>query len=214
MLERIAHHSLSGAEPIVLHDAALPTNVLSFWSWALSDVLSNTARGLLAEFFVACDLGVTDAIRVEWAPFDLTSHSGIRVEVKSSAYLQRWKQKHASIPIFSVASTRFWDQSLGAYTGERKRQADVYVFCLHSHQEYDTLNPLDVRQWKFFVAATTLLDTHLGAQKTVSLSTLQGIGVTEVTYGAIDATITKLAGKEFRLDNPAAHQTIDFHLHG
>ena len=47
----IGHGKLSGSEPIILHDAALPTTVLAFWSWALSDVVSNTARGLLAEFF-------------------------------------------------------------------------------------------------------------------------------------------------------------------
>ena len=50
MPELIGHGKLSGSEPIVLHDAALPTTVLAFWSWALSDVISNTARGLLAEF--------------------------------------------------------------------------------------------------------------------------------------------------------------------
>jgi hypothetical protein len=194
MPELIGHGKLSGSEPIVLHDAALPTTVLAFWSWALSDVISNTARGLLAEFFVACDLGVTDAMRVEWAPFDLTSRGGVRVEVKSSAYVQRWTQKRLTVPAFSVTPTRFWDQVVGDYIGERKRHADVYVFCLHAHQERATLNPLDVRQWQFFVVPTTLLDRHLGAQKTVGLRTLQRIGVTEVAYGAIDATIMRLTG--------------------
>jgi hypothetical protein len=194
MPELIGHGKLSGSEPIILHDAALPTTVLAFWSWALSDVISNTARGLLAEFFVACDLGVTDAIRVEWAPFDLTSRGGIRVEVKSSAYIQRWTQKRVTSPSFSVTPTRFWDQEVGDYVGERKRHADVYVFCLHAHQDRATLNPLDVRQWQFFAAPTTLLDTHLGTQKTVGLRTLQRIGVAEVAFGAIDTTITRLAG--------------------
>lgn len=194
MSELIGHRRLSGSEPIVLHDATLPTTVLAFWSWALSDVISNTARGLLAEFFVASDLGVADAMRVEWAPFDLTSRRGIRVEVKSSAYIQRWTQKRISSPSFSVAPTRFWDREVGDYVGERKRHADVYVFCLHAHQERETLNPLEVRQWQFFAAPTRLLNRQLGAQKTVRLSTLQRIGVTEVPYGAIETTVTALAG--------------------
>lgn len=125
MSEVVSNNKLSGSEPIILHDPALPTTVLSFWSWALSDVMSNTARGLLAEFFVAYDLGVTDDIRIEWAPFDLTSRSGIRVEVKSSAYLQRWKQKRASTPNFSVAPTRRWDREVG----EPKRQ--MYMFSVY-----------------------------------------------------------------------------------
>jgi len=194
MAELIDYCKLSGSEPIILNDAASPTTVLAFWRWAFSDVMSNTARGLLAEFFVACDLGVIDSMRVEWAPFDLTSRGGIRVEVKSSAYIQRWKQKRVTSPSFSVTPTRFWDQDVGTYVGERKRHADVYVFCLHAHQDRATLNPLDVRQWQFFVALTTLLDTNLGAQKTVGLRKLHRIGVTEVSYGAIDTTITRLAG--------------------
>lgn len=80
----IGHSKLSGSETILLHDAALSTTVLAFWSWALSDVVSNTARGLPVEFFVACDLDVIDAMRIEWVPFDLPSRGGLRVEVKSS----------------------------------------------------------------------------------------------------------------------------------
>ena len=85
MIVSIGNVKLSGSEPIALHEGAAPMTVLAFWSWALSDVISNTTRGLPAEFVVACDLGVTDAVRVEWAPFDLTSRGGIRVEVKASA---------------------------------------------------------------------------------------------------------------------------------
>jgi hypothetical protein len=82
MPELIGPGKLSDSESIVLHDAALPTTVLAFWRWALSDVIGSTARGLLAEFFVACDLGVTDVMRIEWAPFDLISRRGLQVEVR------------------------------------------------------------------------------------------------------------------------------------
>ena len=57
MQELIGHVKLSGSESITLHDVALPATALAFWSWALSDVISDTARGLLAEFFVARNLG-------------------------------------------------------------------------------------------------------------------------------------------------------------
>lgn len=57
MQELIGYVKLSGSEPITLHDVALPATALAFWSWALPDVIGDTARGLLAEFSVACDLG-------------------------------------------------------------------------------------------------------------------------------------------------------------
>lgn len=193
MQDRVGFYKLSGTESIALGEVGIPTTVLGFWSWALSDVVSNTARGLLAEYLVACDLGVTDSLRVEWEPFDLTSRGGVRVEVKSSAYVQRWEQKRARTPSFSIAPTRFWDAEVGDFVGDKQRQADVYVFCLLAHRDRATVNPLDVRQWRFFAAPTRLLDRHLGAQKSAALSTLERIGVKEVAFGAIDAAIEELA---------------------
>lgn len=185
------HSGFSGSEPIRLFNAAPPTTVLHFWRWALSDVTSNTARGLLAEFLVACDLGVTCSVRKEWTSFDLKSRTGIRVEVKASGYVQRWAQKRPTSPSFSITSTRLWDEDRGVYAGDIKRQADVFVFCLHAHRDRATLDPFDVRQWKFFVAPTTLLDMRLPARKRAALTTLQSIGVEEVSFGRIDAAISK-----------------------
>jgi len=51
-----------------------PTGYLlnDFWRWSASDLLSNTQRGILAEFIVAKALDIkTDGPRVEWEPFDL-----------------------------------------------------------------------------------------------------------------------------------------------
>jgi hypothetical protein len=65
--------------------------LLDFWQWAYSDLLSNTNRGRLAEFIVAraLSLGLTD-VRIEWDAVDLVTPTGVKVEVKSAAYLQSW----------------------------------------------------------------------------------------------------------------------------
>lgn len=62
--------------------------VADFWKFALSDLRMNNARGYLAEFLVAKALGLQSVRRVEWDAYDLLL-DGIRVEVKSSAYLHR-----------------------------------------------------------------------------------------------------------------------------
>lgn len=84
---------LNGNEPFTLHGSDTSIILQDFWRWSCSDLLNNTQRGVLAEFLVHSALGTKDAVRTDWLPFDLTSPSGLRIEVKSSAYLQAWSRK-------------------------------------------------------------------------------------------------------------------------
>ena len=52
-------------------------------------------RGVVAEYLVAQALGVAGGVREEWAPYDVDAPGGIRVEVKSAAYIQSWNQRAA-----------------------------------------------------------------------------------------------------------------------
>ena len=81
---------LNGNEPFTLHGSDTSILLQDFWRWAYSDLLNNTHRGVLAEFLVHSALEAKDVARADWLPFDLTSPSGLRIEVKSSAYLQAW----------------------------------------------------------------------------------------------------------------------------
>ena len=117
---------LSGTEPIANQ------TVIDFWSWAFSDLTSNTLRGLFAEWLVASACGVTGKPRQEWDAVDV--HLGkISIEVKSSAYVQTWEQEKNSSPSFSIRETRAWTSKDG-FEAESKRQSDVYVFCLLSER--------------------------------------------------------------------------------
>lgn len=142
-----------------------------YWQWAYSDIIGNTDRGALAEFIVARALGTTAPVRNGWAAYDLETPGGIRVEVKSSAYLQSWFQKRPSSPGFGIRKTLAWDPATNAYDQSKRRQADVYVFCLLAHQEDKaTLNPLDLAQWEFYVVATHDLDRLFGERGGVSIA--------------------------------------------
>ena len=142
-----------------------------YWQWAYSDIIGNTDRGALAEFIVARALGTTAQVRNGWAPYDLETPTEIRVEVKSSAYLQSWFQKRPSSPGFGIRKTLAWDPATNEYDREKRRHADVYVFCLLAHQEDKaTLNPLDLAQWEFYVVATSELDRAFGERGGVSIS--------------------------------------------
>ena len=84
------NEQLPGLEGVTIGD---------FWSWAYSDLMSNTVRPLFAEFLVGRCLGLIDKPRKEWDHVDFL-YSGKKVEVKSSAYVQTWTQTTASVIMF------------------------------------------------------------------------------------------------------------------
>ncbi|USN56560.1 MAG: hypothetical protein H6766_06060 [Candidatus Peribacteria bacterium] len=62
----------TGNECFINSDNKLPYTLLDFWRWNNSDLLSNAARGRLAEFIVAIALGVDiQLLRSERDAYDL-----------------------------------------------------------------------------------------------------------------------------------------------
>lgn len=181
----------SGKEPFHRNGDPLPFDLLGFWQWSASDLLSNATRGILAEYLVAKDLGVTDGARVEWDVFDATTMEGVKVEVKAASYLQSWHQNTYSRISYSTRSTYAWGASTNRFSEEQKRQADVYVFCLLDHKDQRTVDPLNVNQWRFFVVSAERLNEEIGEQKSISLSRLEQIGAIEAQFGEISQAITK-----------------------
>ena len=109
--------------------------------------------------------------------------------MKSSAYLQSWHQNRLSRITFSTRPAFAWEADTNALADERKRQADVYVFCLLDHQDQATVDPLDLAQWTFFVISTERLSAEIGEQKSVGLNSLRQMGVEETNYSNLAAAI-------------------------
>ena len=120
----------------------------------------------------------------------------MRIEVKSSAYLQSWEQDHLSSIVFSIRPARAWDPHLGYY-GEMRRQSDLYVFCLYTQTDREKADPLVLDDWTFYVIPTERLDRCCGSQKTISLNSLLALGPVQADYGGIrDAVIHCIQGDE------------------
>lgn len=182
---------LTGAEPFNGVDAA----VIDFWRFAMNDLRTNNVRGYLAEFLVACAIGST-AARVEWAPWDVTGPDGIRVEVKSSGYLQAWGQKKLSVPRFQVAAAYGWDEGTGAWSTTQTFNADAYVFCLHTAVTHDGYDALDVSQWAFYVADRGAIEAQHGAS--MGLATLSRVAGPPLPFSELGDAIAS-AGQPSRL---------------
>lgn len=166
----------TGDEPFHRAGEPLGFNLADFWAWSVSDLVSNATRGRLAEYLVARALRISTAgVRDEWAAYDLLTPTGIRIEVKSAAYLQAWYQRRRSVISFSTRPTRFWDPETNLQASEVVRQADVYVFALLAHLDKTTLDPRDVTQWQFFVLSTAALDARTRSQHSITLKSLQAL---------------------------------------
>ncbi len=164
----------SGKEEFVIGREPVGTILYDFWRWSTSNLLSNATRGVLAEFIVGTAVGINrNTVRDEWAPVDLETEDGIKIEVKSSSYIQSWAQEKLSNISFSIKPARAWDDKTGKHEEKPRRHADVYVFCLLSHKDQETINPLKLEQWDFFVLPTIKLDKHDIGKKNITLNTLR-----------------------------------------
>lgn len=180
-LGRIEVTAKHGNEPFRAGNDNLGFTLKDFWTWGVSDLLCNLMRGHLAEFIVGKAIGSPGIVRNEWAAYDLMTKEGLKIEVKSAAYLQTWEQDHYSNIQFNIEKTKELDVVKGVYHGEPRRWADVYVFAVLAHKDKATVEPMDVKQWEFYVLPVSVLDGRMRSQHSITLKTLN-----DLTGGAVD----------------------------
>jgi len=175
---------LSGDEPFTGLDA----RVTDFWRFAMNDLRTNTVRGVLAEFLVREAVGGHEP-REEWAAYDVVTPDGITIEVKSSAYLQAWAQTKPSRIVFSGLRARTWSENV--YAADPTYNAQVYVFCVQTADDPKDYDPLDVRQWDFFVLPAAAL-VELGCAS-LGLAAVMRYAGQPIAFAALDDAIRAAA---------------------
>jgi hypothetical protein len=160
-----------------------------FWQWSFSNLMDNSLRGALAEFIVRLALEIKDEVRNNWTAYDLKTQSGLKIEVKASAYLQWWHQKEESKIIFDIASAAGWDPKTNVIDADTKRQADVYVFCLLKEKVKELVNPLNLNQWDFYVVETATLNQKHPTAKSLGLRALEKLCPKSFSFGELKAII-------------------------
>jgi hypothetical protein len=187
----------SGREKFRDGSKELDFDLLSFWQWSASDLLSNATRGIVAEYLVARALDADpNGIRDEWAAYDLTTKDGTKIEVKSAAYLQSWFQGKLSRISFVVPKTRAWDPLTNLLAEQPARQADVYVFAILAHQDKQTVQPLDVSQWVFYVLPTSVLDGRTRSQHSITMTSLCKLCERSVGYQDLRGAVEEAAKRQ------------------
>lgn len=130
--------------------------------------------------------------RTDWTAYDvyypLDKMTGIRIEVKSAAYLQAWEQQRLSKIQFSIRPTRAWSPEDG-YEDAVRHQSDVYVFCLYTETDRKRADPLLLDKWDFYILPTRLIEAKCGTQRSISLPALLDLGPPKVDYDGIEEAI-------------------------
>lgn len=161
----------------------LDRTVGDFWSWAYSNLVTNTTRCTYGEYLVAVALGLDNVPRKEWTPYDLI-YRDTTIEVKTSGYLQGWYQNKPSTIVFDIAPrTNTWNPENNVITGlqEATRVASLYVFCIHTAQlskgaecgNRDMALLMGAQNWRFYAVPTSIINHLFGKQKQVRFSILR-----------------------------------------
>lgn len=181
---------LTGKEEFTLHGASVGISVLDYWAWSCSDLYDNTMRGVMAEFLVYSSIGFTpptSQMRTNWLPYDVTSPSGRRIEVKSAAYIQSWTPEDVYSKInFDIGKKLAWDGA--TYASEAKRNCDLYVFCVFTALTRD-VSMLNLDYWDFYVLPTSVLNEKVPDQKRIALSSMLKLGPIKTDFAGLGSVI-------------------------
>jgi hypothetical protein len=178
----------NGTENFSLNNRNLDFKLSDFWIWNQSNLIENRTRGILAEFIVKQSLNIKNGTRIEWDSYDLVTETGIRIEIKSASYIQSWKQKKYSEIKFGIAPTK-GEPISPEYDGKYRRWSDFYIFCLLTHKDQKTINPMNLNQWTFYVLRTEILNEKNPAQKNIGLNSLLKLNPIKCDYSELKETI-------------------------
>lgn len=186
MIEPPPLEPLTGIEPLRGVDAT----VHDFWRFALPDVTTNNTRGWLAEYLVWRAIGVDRPVRIEWDAFDVL-WGDVRIEVKSSAYIQRWAQRRSSTLGFQGLRGKLLDPLTNKYAADATYNADVYVLAVNLADDRSTFDQLDVSQWRFAVLSRKAIAAT--GQDTLGWARAQELATAMVTFDGLAGAIRDAA---------------------
>lgn len=203
-LDAVTLNRKTGEEPFRIDHLELNAKLVGFWQWSCSNLLGNSLRGHLAEYIVGLALGCIGKVRQEWDAVDLQwepeGGGKIRIEVKSAAYLQSWKQEKKSSITLDIAPKRPWYSETNVMKTDIVRSADVYVFSLLQHRDKSNVDPMDLAQWTFFAVPTPQIHAKFGIQKSISLGPLTDLHGPPFGFAELKARLS--AGPGIRASRP------------
>ena len=135
------------------------TNILDFWKWTCSDIIIPSNRDDFALFLVANALELTKMPRIHWENSDLRYRKK-KVSIKTSAYVEHWKQKRPKRLSFDITPKKGLDAPTEESMTYRNRYSEIYIFAILNEKELRKIDVLDLDQWQFYILRTETLDKY------------------------------------------------------
>jgi len=155
----------------------LGVDLLDFWRWSASDLVGSIIRERLAEYIVARAVGIdTSGAPYQWETADLKTPSGVNVAVTSAAYVQGVHQTKESAALFLIRAARPQGGTAARRGVKSGGRSGVRVFALLCHRDKATIDPLNVRQWHFYVLPSAAFGSRRRSITLKSLAKLCGDG--------------------------------------
>ena len=175
MAYKIIHDAvdvLSGNEEFTLNGDKIGFNVIDFWRFQFSNL--SDMQGRVGEFLVAKALGrETPDNNNGWPLWDI-NYRGKRVEVKTTAYYQPWREEGtwSERRSFGITKAHYIE---GDSKSKLERINDIYVFVINIGKTKVEANPLQLENWLFYVIPTSVINKECVDNKTISLSKVKKI---------------------------------------
>jgi len=67
------------------------------------------------------------------------------------------------------------------------------VFCLLKHKDKNTLNPLDLDQWEFYILEASVLNERYSTRNSIGLANLQKLNPCKARYEEIAPCVEEVA---------------------
>ena len=153
--------------------------VNDFWRWSFSDFSDFSTRDAFSEFLVASSLGLTAdgnarqrrVRNLLWSP---VGTAGVRVNVRTAAYVQSSEAEHPDHIIFVIP---------------KKPDCDAYLFCVFKGMT-GAESPLDTDLWDFYALCSSALG-RMPESGYVTLPALMGLNPVWSDYYGIGDAIKK-----------------------
>lgn len=185
--------ALTGSEHFRCLEKLLNLTLLDFWRWSESDLLNSLTRTRLAQFIVASALGArAEGPRDERASLNLVTPDGIKVRVKSGAFLKSFHQRSLSKIAFNLEVRPSHSEDGSPALAVHPTQ--VYVFALLDYVKRGTVDPLDLSEWRFFVPPTSKLEALMKKQHALTLPMLDQLSMGSVAYDDLSTAVRRAAG--------------------